>query len=43
MAALATGAEAYLLKANATSELLPVVEAALRNVTNAEEPVPNLP
>ena len=42
MAALATGAEAYLLKANATSELLPAVEAALRNVTEAKEPVPNL-
>ena len=29
--ALATGAEAYLLKANAGSELLPSIEAALKN------------
>lgn len=29
--ALATGAEGYLLKANAGSELLPSVEAALKN------------
>ena len=31
IAALATGAEGYLLKANATSELLRAVEAASRN------------
>ena len=31
MAALATGAEAYLLKANAWSELLPAIDAALGN------------
>jgi DNA-binding NarL/FixJ family response regulator len=31
MAALATGAEAYLVKANAASELLPAIDAALRN------------
>ena|SRR5215469_4776328 len=31
MSALATGAEAYLLKANAATELLPAIEAALRN------------
>jgi len=31
LAALATGAEAYLPKANAASELLPAIEAALRN------------
>ena len=30
-AALATGAEAYVLKANADSELLPAIDAALRN------------
>src|SRR5215469_6185512 len=31
MAALATGAEQYVIKANAASELLPAVEAALRD------------
>jgi DNA-binding NarL/FixJ family response regulator len=31
IAALATGAVAFLLKANATSELLPTVEAALQS------------
>ena len=31
MAALATGAEAYLVKANAGSELLPAIDAALGN------------
>src|SRR5215469_13577364 len=31
LSALATGAQAYLLKANAASELLPAIEAALRN------------
>lgn len=30
-AALATGAEAYLSKANAATVLLPTIEAALRN------------
>jgi len=31
IAALATGAEAYLLKANAANELLPAIDAALGN------------
>jgi DNA-binding NarL/FixJ family response regulator len=31
IAALATGAEGYLLKANVWNELLPSVEAAMRN------------
>jgi len=35
MAALATGAEAYLLKANAAKELLPAVETVIRNVADA--------
>jgi len=34
MSALATGAEAYVLKANAASELLPAVEAALQTFTD---------
>ena len=31
MAALATGAEQYVIKANASSELLPAIDAALKN------------
>jgi DNA-binding NarL/FixJ family response regulator len=36
--ALASGADGYLLKANAASELLPAIEAALKNGHSPDAP-----